>query len=76
MREIKIELDEAKERVRRLKDMEIRIKVNRGRNKLTNYVGKISEIYPAVFVFVTGKEKLSFSYSDVLTKNVRFYPHV
>ena len=46
--------------------------VNRGRNKVEKFRGRIRDMYDAVFT-VEGEGGVScFSYNDVLTKNVKF----
>lgn len=54
----------------------VRIKANKGRNKVDIAEGVISETYPCVFLieldggFSDSVKTLSFSYTDVLTKEV------
>lgn len=53
----------------------VRIKLNKGRHKVDVTEGVITETYPSIFlVEVDGEEELSqivsFSYTDVLTKDV------
>ncbi len=57
---------------------EVIVKANRGRHKYEITKGIISETYPSIFLITTldGEEKqsghtISFSYTDVLTKDVR-----
>ena len=64
----------AKKRILCLNGIRIRIRVNHGRNRIVEYVGKISAVYPSVFTFESDKGNLAFSYSDVVTKTVRFFP--
>ena len=73
MREVKHDLEQAKKRILMLSGMRIKIKVNRGRNRMATYLGCISATYPAVFTFEGDGVRLSFSYSDVLTGTVRFF---
>lgn len=40
------------------------------RNKVDNYVGYISGIYPNLFTVLVDGDNKSFSYSDVVTKEV------
>lgn len=55
----------------------VKIRANRGRHKIDVAEGIISETYPSIFlVEVINKiddttQKLSFSYTDVLTKDVQ-----
>lgn len=77
MREIIYEMELSKKRVLLLKDKKIGFKVNKGRNKFITFDGYIDKLYPSIFTVKTiidGKEIiLSFSYSDVLTKNIMFF---
>ncbi len=47
------------------------IKYNLGRNKYEKYDGIIKETYNKIFLVETNGIKKSFSYVDVLTKNVK-----
>ncbi len=71
-------LDIAKKRVELLRGRMIKIKVNIGRNRFTYYDGTIDQLHPNVFTVKTqlyGTERtLSFTYVDVLSKIVKFYP--
>ena len=55
----------------------VKIRANRGRNKIDVTEGIIRETYPSIFlVEVENKlddttQKISFSYTDVLTKDVQ-----
>lgn len=55
----------------------VKIRANRGRHKIDEAEGVISETYPSIFlVEVFNKvddttQKISFSYTDVLTKDVQ-----
>ena len=75
MREIRYGLDAAKKRVGLLAGRDITLVVNRGRNKIEKLHGRIDEVHDSIFTLreVEGKVN-SFSYSDVLTKSVKFFP--
>lgn len=47
------------------------IKYNLGRNKYEKYIGVIKKTYNKIFLIETNGIKKSFSYVDVLTKNVK-----
>ncbi len=49
----------------------IKIKYNLGRNKYEEYVAVIKELYDFVFLVDTSLGVKSFSYIDVVTKNVK-----
>lgn len=63
--------------IRLVKDMtgtKIKLKVNRGRNKIELMEGAVENVYPKIFTFRrTDGELNSFSYSDILSKNIKFY---
>ena len=75
MREVKHEMNNAVRRVQILKDRKIIFKINTGRNNFLTFEGKITQVYPSVFVIKddSGNTR-TFSYNDVITKCVRFYP--
>lgn len=56
---------------------EVDIHIDRGRNKIDVQRGVIKEAYPSVFTILTRAEEdvpeqlLSFSYTDVITKEIR-----
>ena len=75
MREIRHELSMARERIERLKGMTVRLRVNRGRNKVTDHVGKVRDNYAAVFTFEGEEGLMTFSYNDLLTKGIRIYKY-
>ena len=65
--------DHVAEHVRLLTGMHVKIKVNRGRNKTELIAGILENAYPNIFtVRKTSGEVSSFSYADVISKNVRF----
>ena len=57
---------------------EIRIQLDRGRNKVDIQQGVIQHAYPSVFTILVNDERddnqpqlLSFSYNDIITKDIR-----
>lgn len=78
MREIIAGIELARRRVGILKGRNILMKVNLGRNKIIEFEGNIENLYPAIFTVRAKTEEgdalMSYSYNDVLTKNVRFFP--
>ncbi len=49
-------------------------RINRGRNRFQYFSGVVEDIYPNIFTIRTDDEiqpVLSFSYNDLLTKNVQ-----
>lgn len=59
-----------KEKIKKMQDKKIKIKVNIGRNKHEYYEGIINKMHPNIFTIETNQGTKSFTYSDVLTKNV------
>ena len=53
----------------------VAVRVNLGRNKIMNFTGVLSGVYPALFTVEPDEDgflgKTSYSYSDVLCGNVR-----
>ena len=74
MREVIYKMDEAKRRAERLKGIKVKLKIHKGRNKYIYRTGEICDVYPAVFSFMSDGETLTFSYSDLLTKQIRICP--
>ncbi len=54
---------------------EIRLRANRGRRKTLEKIGVLESTYPSIFVVrieeENYKQRLSFSYADVLTETVQ-----
>ena len=59
-----------KKQINDLKGIKLKLKVNLGRNKYEYLEGIIDKIHPNLFVVNTNKGIKSFSYSDVIVKNV------
>lgn len=50
----------------------IKIQYSLGRNKYEKYTGKITQLFPNVFLFQEDSGIIKcFSYSDILTKTIR-----
>ncbi len=74
MREITDGMEHTITRIRLLAGLPLRIRVNRGRNKIEQFDGRIENVYPKIFtVRKTDGEISTFSYSDVVAKNIKFY---
>ncbi|MBD5091914.1 MAG: hypothetical protein K2J16_06010 [Clostridia bacterium] len=73
MREIGQNLDNTKERVKKLLNIPVLIKINSGRGKSTLCHGEVTAVFPAVFsVRLDSGELKTFSYADVHTRGVLF----
>lgn len=55
----------------------IRLKANRGRNRIVEREGVLESIYPNIFVIKLNERKIerrvSYSYADVLTETVELF---
>mgnify|MGYP004510591217 CR=1 FL=1 len=73
MREIINNLSEMQANVRALTGLRVKIKVNRGRNKIELIEGILENAYPNIFTVRRQSGELnSFSYADIISKNVKF----
>lgn len=74
MRTINQDITKTIEQVKGMQGVSIKMKVNRGRNKIEEIEGILEDAYPSIFtVRNTEGELFSFSYSDILAKNILFY---
>ena len=74
MREISQDINITINQVKNLTGIRIRLKVNRGRNKIEVLEGKVENTYPKIFtVRKTDGELNSYSYSDILAGNILFF---
>ena len=74
MREITQDVNRTKDLVKEMTGVRVKLKVNRGRNKIEVMEGAVENVYPQIFTFRrVGGEINSFCYSDILSKNVRFF---
>ncbi|MDE6613953.1 MAG: Veg family protein, partial [Clostridia bacterium] len=75
MREIILKIDEVKRRVGMIVGQPMTFEINRGRNKFVKFDGYVQDAYPAIFTvrcLMEGEDELqSFSYNDILTRNVK-----
>lgn len=73
MREIVYSVSGTKDKIKNAIGLNVKLKVNRGRNKIEMIEGILENAYPNIFtVRLKTGSLMSFSYSDVITKNVRF----
>ena len=67
-------VDEIKRKVGALKEREVEVTLNLGRNKIVKFVGKLKGVYPALFTVVptdkSFKGKTSYSYSECMCGKV------
>lgn len=66
---------EIKQMVKDCSSQRVSVRVNLGRNKILNYPGVLSGVYPALFTVKPDDKdflgKTAYSYSDVLCGSVR-----
>ena len=73
MREINNNVTEMQANVRALTGLHVKIKVNRGRNKTEIVEGILENAYPNIFTIRRQSGEInSFSYADIISKNVKF----
>lgn len=63
-------IDSIKSDIKSHLNKEIKIVTKETRNRNEIFYGYISEIYSHVFLVTNGEEKKSFSYSDILSKDI------
>ena len=67
-----MKIDKIKEEINSMIGKKVLAKVDIGRNKYEYIEGTLLNTYPFLFTIKTDNEIKSFSYSDVLTKNIIF----
>lgn len=73
MRIIQQDIANTINQVSRLKGMNVKLKVNRGRNRIETVEGMLENAYTSIFTVRTKSGDInSFSYSDILAKNIFF----
>ena len=73
--ENRLTLYDIKDKVHSLKGQNINLKINKGRNKIQFFKGRIDQIYSSVFVVKIENDvfdRLSCTYQDVLCGDVKF----
>ncbi len=69
-------LSSVKDTIQGLKGQNVKLKVNKGRNKIVQLTAIINEVYPSMFVISPTSEveldRKSFSYCDVLCGDIVF----
>ena len=73
MEKSKVGIVGIKKKVSDIKGLDVMVRVNRGRNRIEMLAGAVESVYPAVFTVRTAAGELAtFSYSDVIAKNIIF----
>ena len=68
-------IENIKTKVDELKGKKVKVRLNKGRNKICYFTGMIGETYPSVFIieiFDGVFDRLSCTYQDVLCGDVKF----
>lgn len=74
MRTINQDISKTIDQIKDMKGTSVKIKVNRGRNKIEEIEGIVENVYPSIFTVRSAAGELSsFSYSDILARNILFY---
>ena len=72
-------LQTIKDNIRSYYDTDVDVRVNLGRNKIVQFTGRLSGIYPALFTVAPHDKnyrgKTAYSYSEILCGSVRVKPH-
>lgn len=70
-------IDDIKKDLESFVGSKIRLKANRGRNRIIEKEGVLESIYPNIFVVKLNERKMerrvSYSYADVLTETVELF---
>lgn len=66
-------INTVKEEISRNVNRKVRVVVYGMRNKVNEHIGTINEIYPYIFTILCDGENKSFSYADVITKEVEIH---
>lgn len=71
-----ITLSQVKQKVTNLKGQNVKLQVNKGRNKIVSLTAVIDQVYPSMFMITptckVDLDRKSFSYSDVLCGDIKF----
>lgn len=70
-----VSLSEVKENIKGMREKEVSVTINLGRNKLMTFIGKIEGVYPALFTIAptdkSFKVKTTYSYSEFMCGKVK-----
>lgn len=72
MRKAKFQLDAVKSALEKMRGEYVVMNINRGRNKFERAEGVLTDLYPSIFTVVSGGKVTSYSYNDILSRNIRF----
>ncbi len=72
MRKAKLQLDAVKAALEKMLGERVVMDINRGRNKFERFEGVLTHLYPGIFTVVSDGKVSSYSYNDILSRNIRF----
>lgn len=76
MVEPKNTLEAVKQKVLELKGQQIKMEINKGRNRIVKLNGIIDKVYPSMFIIKPNDkvdlDRLSYSYNDILCGDISF----
>lgn len=73
MKEVLHSVSGAIDNVRAMTGLKVKLRVNRGRNKIEMIEGILENAYPNIFTIRKENGELnSFSYADIIASNVKF----
>ena len=71
----KYNLNTVKEKIKSFYEKDVLVRVNLGRNKIVQYSGRLTGVYPALFTVCPDDKnflgKTTYSYSEILCGNVK-----
>ena len=71
----RLTLTQVKDKINSLKGQNIRLKINKGRNKIVALTAIIDQVYPSMFVInptsIVDLDRKSYSYNDVLCGDIK-----
>ena len=62
-----------RDNLRRKKGQRVKVRINGMRNKTTNYIGIIQDIYPQIFTIYDGNKIFSYSFSELISGEVELH---
>ncbi|MCQ2386951.1 MAG: Veg family protein [Clostridia bacterium] len=75
MIKIQTSLSEVKNTINQMKEKELEVTLNLGRNKFVSFMGKLGGVYPALFTVIPLDKnfngKTSYSYSEYMCGKVK-----
>jgi len=76
LRKVESDIRDIIEKIKTLKGENVKMEIQKGRNKIEKYCGVIESVYPSIFTvkltgeYINNKSSVSYSYSEVLCGDV------